>query len=90
MSEPVNVPVVVPSQPSHWCKKLRWKSYTLDRDDASAAAELFVRGGQVFTCLTTVNAYGEDDGPVAPECCHDGRGCYVEHPTLVMLRRSLS
>ena len=77
----------VPSQPTHWCKRLRWKSYALDRDDASAAALLFFRGGQVFTCQRTLNAVGEDDGPVAPERCHAGRTCYVEHPTLVMLRR---
>lgn len=75
--------------PEHWCKKLRWKSYALDRDHASAVAHLFARGGQVFSCLSTVNAVGEDDGPVAPERCHAGRSCYVEHPTLVMIRRTV-
>ena len=85
MSEPPTATL-----PTYWCKKLRWKSYGLDRDDAPAAARLFLRGGQTFSCLSTVNAVGEDDGPVAPERCHPGRGCYVEHPTLVMLRRAVS
>lgn len=90
MSEPTRTPIVVSDQPSYWCKKLRWKSYTLDRDNASAAAHLFARGGQSFSCLSTVSAFGEDDGPVAPERCHPARPCYEEHPTLVMLRRAVS
>jgi len=78
------------SVPSHWCKKLRWKTYPLDKDDASAAQKLFLRGTQTFFCFRTANAAGEDDGPVAPERCHSGRECYVEHPTLVMLKRAVA
>ena len=79
----------VASVPSQWCKKLRWKSYPLDQDRVHAVQELFVRGGQTFLCQTTANAFGEDDGPVAPERCGQERECYQEHPTPVMLKRTL-
>lgn len=90
MTNKTSAPRALPSAPRFWCKKLRWKSYSVDREDAGRAVALFVRGGQTFSCLSTQGCAGEDDGPVAPEQCHPGRPCYAEHPTLVMLKRAVA
>ncbi len=66
----------------HWCQKLRWKGYHADQEDPARVVEVFSGGYVTYTCLSTQNAFGEDDGPVAPERCDGSRECYAAHRNL--------
>jgi len=72
---------------THWCAKLRWKSYPRDFASVDAVAAVFWNGGQTYSCLSTQSAAGEDDGLAAPERCDGARSCYKSHSTLVWLQR---
>ncbi|MBI5493447.1 MAG: hypothetical protein HY904_00365 [Deltaproteobacteria bacterium] len=70
------------AQPAHWCRRLRWKTYSVDQEDPARVGQVFAEGATLFTCLATTHPVGPDDGAVAPECCAPDRSCYQPHPRL--------
>ncbi len=61
------------------CRWLRWKGHRDAAHRLPGEQALRLRASKVpFTCLRTTHAFGPDAGPVAPEACRPGRGCFVE------------
>jgi hypothetical protein len=71
-----------PKDPPQWCQKMRWKGYHEDQTDPARVLEVFEGGLAIFTCLTTAQPFGVDDGPAAPGRCGPHRDCYVAHRNL--------
>lgn len=63
------------------CKWLRWKGWYAEWDVAELAA-MFAANEVPYTCLRTVQAWGPDDGPCAPERCGPHRPCFQPSPRL--------
>lgn len=66
--------------PRTLCRCIRWKSAALgageDGPDLDELTESLRRRSVPFSCLRTCQAWGPDDGPVTPEDCVSGRGCF--------------
>jgi|GEM_PF-1419643 len=87
MNDRLNDDVDAVQGPAQWCKKLRWKSYPVDKDHPFRVLNTFVSGGVTFNCRSTALAVGEDDELAAPETCAPSRSCYEEHPQLTRLKK---
>lgn len=87
MASPPALSDLQSARPADWCRRLRWKSYNLDKEDEARLAVALTTGGNPYHCLSTTLAVGPDDGPASPERCDGSRACYEEHPLQIQRRR---
>lgn len=74
-------------RPDAWCRRLRWKSYALDKEDEAKLAKALQQGTAPFFCLGTAHAIGPDDQLASPDRCDEKRACYEEHPLQIRRKR---
>jgi hypothetical protein len=68
---------------SSLCKHLRWKGFHGGPLTVERVQDVFARNEVPYECLRTAMALGPEGGPVAPECCAEGRGCFVASKRLI-------
>jgi len=63
------------------CKHLSWKGDPQKRRSSKALSYSLVRNEAPFGCRRSIEAWGPDGVPAAPELCHKKRACFEKSPT---------